>query len=153
MSTALAGLGNQSSGFRWATSITQPNEGAFPHQGELFEIKKAQVLAQGVDIIEEVLRHYLATDSTVVSFLRMHRPIAYVLLDAVPSLLQCFGTRPLLKLKAPFDESGTQMLYAVVAWPGDIREVRDALTRFDDEWWLSRVQSAAGQLTYTYELM
>ena len=83
----------------------------------------------------------------------MHRPIAYVLLDAVPSLLQCFGTRPLLKLKAPFDESGTQMLYAVVAWPGDIREVRDALIRFDDEWWLSRVQSAAGQLTYTYELM
>ena len=153
MSTALAGLTIQSSGFRWSTSITHSGEGAFPHQGELFEIKKVQVAPQGVDVIEEVLRHYLATDSAVISFLWMHRPIAYVLLDAVPSLLQCFGTRALLKLKAPFDESGTQMLYAVVAWPGDIREVRDALTRFDDEWWLSRVQSAAGQLTYTYELV
>ena len=63
------------------------------------------------------------------------------------------GGNAVFNLRAPIDEAGSQTLYAVAMWPGKLQDVRDALAKFDDEWWMARARQAAGYLTFTYELV
>jgi hypothetical protein len=56
-------------------------------------------------------------------------------------------------LRAPIDESGSQTLYVVAMWPGNVRDVRQALARFDDAWWIAHSRQASGHLAFTYELV
>lgn len=105
-------------------------------------------------LLNQVSKDYvLPSDSSVLDFLMDHRPITQLLLEAAPILKQHFGDTTIFRLKAPLDESGTPTLYAVVMWPGEILTVRDALARFDDEWWMAQLPLASGDLTITYELV
>ena len=104
--------------------------------------------------IDEVRRHYvLPVDSSVLSFLTDHPAIVQILLAATPRLKQYFGTSTIFSLRTPVDESGVRTLYAVVIWAGEIRDVRNALARFDDEWWLAHSRQAPEYLVFTYELV
>jgi len=76
-----------------------------------------------------------------------------LLLEAVPHLKTCFGTNVVVSLRVPIDEGGSRCLYAVAMWPARLRDVKNALGRFDHEWWLGRANQAAGDLTFTYELI
>jgi hypothetical protein len=104
--------------------------------------------------VDEVRKYYLfPSDSSVQSFLIEHSSATQQLLDAIPHLARCFGPSTIVRLRAPIDEGGIQMLYASVVWPGPARDVRDALARFDDDWWMAQVPLTSGDLTFTYELV
>jgi hypothetical protein len=118
------------------------------------ERQMAELFAEHAALRSEVRRHYvLPADSSVITFLTGHRTLPPILLEAVPQLKACFGAQAVFALRAPIDDSGTQTLYAVVMWPGKMRDVRDALEKFDNRWWIQHSRKASGHLTFTYELV
>ena len=105
-------------------------------------------------VLVELRKHYvLPSDSSVSTFLSQHRGLSAILLDAIPQLKKYFGSSAIFRLSAPVDEAGMRSLYAVVIWPGKVREVRNALDRFDEDWWLTHSHLASGYLVFTYELV
>jgi hypothetical protein len=103
--------------------------------------------------IDEVAKLYRTPDdASVAMFLHEHRTIPQLLIQAAPKLKKYFGDAA-LTLRAPVDEDGSQTLYAVVLWPGDVAEVRRAVDKFDDGWWLAKSGDAANSLSFTYELV
>jgi hypothetical protein len=105
-------------------------------------------------LLNEVRRYFvLPADSSVSTFLSGHRTIPQLLLEAAPRLRACFGAEAVFNLRAPVDELGSQSLYAVAMWPGNVRDVRLALAQFDDTWWIAHSRQAFGYLAFTYELV
>lgn len=118
------------------------------------EEQMAEHAAQHEDLLKEVRKHFvLPADSSVIDFLTEHRAIPQILLEAVPWLKRGFGPNAVFHLRAPVDDSGSRTLYAVTMWPGTVRDVRDALEKFDDTWWIACSRRASGYLTFTYELV
>ena len=118
------------------------------------EEQMAEHAAQHEDLLKEVRKHFvLPADSSVIDFLTEHRAIPQILLEAVPWLKRGFGPNAVFHLRAPVDDSGSRTLYAVTMWPGTVRDVRDALEKFDDTWWIAWSRRASGYLTFTYELV
>jgi hypothetical protein len=104
--------------------------------------------------LEEVRRHFvLPSDASVVTFLNEHRTIAQMLVESAPHLRDAFGAETTFTLRAPIDEAGSRTLYAVAMWPGEVRDVRSALARFDETWWIAHSRQAEGFLAFTYELV
>jgi len=125
-----------------------------PAAFEDLERQMEEFAVEHAAMLDDLRRHYiLPADSSVTDFLTEHRSIPQILLGAVPHLLACFGTETIFNLRAPIDDSGSQTLYATAVWPGKSQDVRHALDRFDQEWWMERAGQAAGYLTFTYELV
>lgn len=104
--------------------------------------------------LNEVRKYFvLPRDSSVSNFLSGHRIVPQILLEAVPQLRACFGAETIFNLRAPIDESGSQSLYAVAMWPGNVQDARRALTKFDDAWWIVHSRQASGYIVFTYELV
>jgi hypothetical protein len=156
----------QSSGIEWPERapalLYQPHQAAtrWPETDqrasivEGLERQMAGFSAEHDALLAEVRRHYvLPADSSVTRFLSGHRTLAPILLEAVPELQARFGAQAVFALRAPVDDSGSQTLYAVVIWPGKLRDVREALEEFDATWWIPRSRKASGYLTFTYELV
>jgi hypothetical protein len=102
---------------------------------------------------DEVVKLYRTpTDTSVATFLQEHPNLPQLLVQAAPKLKRCCGNAA-LTLRAPVDEDGSQTLYAVVLWPGDAAEVRRALDKFDDSWWIANSGDLATSLSFTYELI
>ena len=119
-----------------------------------FEQQMAQFEVDHQAILAEVQKSYvLPEDSPVRGFFKSHRTIPQLLTQAAPRLKEYFGVGTVFTLRATVDEYGSQTLYAVVKWPGDVRAVRAALENFDEHWWIANSRQAAGDLTFTYELV
>lgn len=104
--------------------------------------------------LDEVRSHFgMVDESTINSFLMEHPALASILLDALVPLRNCFGAECVFNLRAPFDELGSQTLYAVAMWPGSTESVSKAIAAFDDCWWIAHSQPASGHLVFTYELV
>jgi hypothetical protein len=135
-------------------SAPQP---ALATQGSIlqdFEQQMVQFETDHREIVGEVRRSYvLPNDTSVTEFFRSHRTIPQLLVLAASHLQEYFGAGIVLTLRATIDEYGSQTLYAVVMWPGAVRDVRDALANFDDYWWIANSRQAGGDLTFTYELV
>lgn len=156
----------QSAGIDWPAQpcawLNQPSQAA-PRRPEFrshaavvdeLDKQKGQPAAQHEAALSHVCKSYvLPADESVQEFLTEHRAISQVLLAAVPQLKACFGDSAVFNLRAPIDEAGSRTLYAIAMWPGKLRDVREALARFDNEWWIGRAGQAAGYLTFTYELV
>jgi len=154
----------QSSGIHWPdrslAEAYQPVQPA-PRQPEprcgpaIVEPRQmVEFAAQNEGFLDELRKHYVfPADSSVRDFLTVHRTVPQILLEAAPQLIRCFGATAVFTLRAPIDEGGSRTLYAVAMWPGALRDVRDALERFDREWWIARAGRAAGYLEFTYELV
>ena len=154
----------QSSGIHWPdrspAAVYQPFQPA-PRQPEprcgpaIFELRQiVELAAQNEGVLDELRKHYVfPADSSVRDFLAVHRTVPQILLEAAPQLMRCFGGNAIFNLRAPIDEGGSRTLYAVAMWPGALRDVRDALARFDRDWWIARAGRTAGYLEFTYELV
>ena len=156
----------QSSGIDWPSRppvwLYQPLQAAprrpAPRQPaaifEDLEKQMAEFAAQHEAVLNDLRKYYVfPADASVRDFLTEHRAIPQILLEAAPQLKACLGGNAVLTLCAPIDEAGSQTLYAIVIWPGELRDVADALARFDNGWWMARAGQAAGYLTFTYELV
>jgi phage-related protein len=117
------------------------------------EQQMAQFEADHEAAVAELRRSYIFLDDRGIrSFFRSHRTTPQLLIEAVPYLRLSFGVSTLFNLRATADEYGAQELYAVVVWPGDVRDVRLALRQFDEQWWIANSRQAP-DLTFTYELV
>ena len=100
--------------------------------------------AQKGALLQELGKRFsMPPDSSVTTYLADHQMLSQMLLDAMPPLKECFGTDAVFALRAPLDESGSRTLYAVAMWPGSLQEVRAALSRFEDSWWLTHSEQAS----------
>jgi len=114
----------------------------------------AHFSAQQESVLNDIRKHYIFTaDASVTGFLAEHRAIPQILLEAVPHLKMYFGGQAVFSLRAPIDEAGSRTLYATAIWPGELRSAREALAKFDSNWWMARARQAAGYLTFKYELV
>jgi hypothetical protein len=103
--------------------------------------------------ITDVQRHYvMPADSSVIDFLRSHRRIPQLLIEALKPLRQFFDDS-ILALRATSDENGWEMLYVNILWPGEPHCALEALDKFDDSWWLANSYPAGLNLTFTYKLL
>lgn len=157
----------QSSGIQWGErtfeSLYQPFQAApqwpEPQQrASIFEDLERQMAAefsaQHEVLLSEIRRQYvLPADYSVAKFLAEHRTLPSILVEAVPELRARFGAQTVFALRAPIDDAGSQTLYAVAIWPGNARDVREALEKFDETWWIQHSRRASGYLTFTYELV
>ena len=98
-------------------------------------------------------QYVMPEDSSVQRFLRSHRTLPQLLIEAIPHLKRCFGELAVFSLRAPVDESGGQMLYGLVVWPGDVNQVRRSLAQFDEDWWIKHSRQASGRLSFSFELV
>ncbi len=119
------------------------------------EKQMAECGTEHEDALDRIRKFYIISDdpSLVWQFLYDHRAVAQILLDAASYLREFFSGRVIFNLRVLIDESGSQALYAVVMWPGSVRDVREAFRKFDETWWLSRSRQASGYLAFTYELV
>lgn len=157
---------HQTSGNHWELDLQllrgahpQVQESAIPEPGrglailENLEKQMASFAKQQAELAE-VRKHFvLLSDSSVEKFLTGHRTIPQILLEAVQHLRAFFGSDAVLNLRAPIDESGSQILYAIVMWPGSLQDVRQHMARFDEVWWLAHSRQTSGYLNFTYELV
>lgn len=106
---------------------------------------------------DAILRHirelFVISPDLPTELLFAHRAIPRLLLEGATHLRACFGSGTVFTLRAPIDDSGSRTLYVVVMWPGSVREVRMALDRFDETWWIANSDQSSGYLTFTYELV
>ena len=158
---------NQTSGNEWlsplqANTFSQNSQGLNtfldPRQSQSFladlEKQMADFALQYEAAVVEVRRNFVVpAEASVTTFLTEHRTIVQILLEAATELRKYFGAETIFNLRAPIDESGSRTLYAVAMWPGEVRDVREALANFDNTWWLAHARNASGHLTFTYELV
>jgi hypothetical protein len=104
-------------------------------------------------LLEDIRKNFvMPSDFSVETFLTEHRSLPQTLIEGATHLKECFGPDTIFRLLVTADEAGSRTLYAVVIWPGDVRDARAALAKFDD-WWLAGSQPGMGYLTFTYELV
>lgn len=117
-------------------------------------IKPAHASDHRDAVLEDVGKYYtVPADASVRDFLSEHQTIAPLLIEAAPRLKSRFGDNAVFELRVPIDEAGSRTLYAVAMWPGKVQDARDALSGFDDDWWMARAGQAAGYIAFTYELV
>jgi hypothetical protein len=104
-------------------------------------------------LIAEIRREYvIPSDASVLDFLRRHRQIAQVLVEALPHLRRFFANT-VFSLRTKADESGWQMLYVSAIWPEEPGAALAALDRFDDAWWIANSYPSGNSITFTYKLV
>ena len=132
-----------------------PRWPAAQHQAEAIGLEKqmADFCTQNEAVLREVKKFYAPMDSSVQAFLAGHRTLPGILLEAMPAMRCCFGSSAVVNLRVPIDDAGARTMYAVVMWPGKLKEAREALAKFDDEWWMARARQTGGLLVFTYELV
>ena len=88
----------------------------------------------------------------VENFLRSHRSLVPILLDAAPHFRQSFAQAP-LALDIMNDEGAPRTIYALALWRGNRADAKAALNTFDDQFWLDNLRKAAGRIVFDYELL
>lgn len=139
---------------RTSTKVLRFDEQYAQQVEEQIERQMAQFEAEHDAAIANLRREYIfVDDQSIRTFLRSHRTAPQLLFQALPYLRRNFGVETLLRLYSTADEYGAQTLYASVVWPGNIQDVRAALDRFDEQWWIANSHQASGDVTFTYELV
>jgi hypothetical protein len=75
-----------------------------------------------------------------------------VLNESLGPLRRAFGQR-LLQLEVLEDDEGDSALNCLVPWAGNMQEARDALRRFDEQWWFARARATNARLNFDFELV
>jgi hypothetical protein len=123
----------------------------------LGETLSGQQIQQSVGQQEEDLKllqkEYVFTEpKSVESFLKSHRYLMPILMEALPQLKRSFGSDVTFQLSVSPDENPPKTIYGVVAWKGSLGDARSALKSFDESWWLESIKKASGRVVFDYEL-
>ena len=129
--------------------------GRFQHHSPFEELEKSfsEVTEKQQSALSEIRKSFVFRDEeAVTSFLRDHRTISQLLLEALSVLKTFFGVETVFELKVLTEEDGSREMYAMAEWPGPAREAMRALDNFIGNWWIERSGTAGGRLNFTYEL-
>lgn len=98
-------------------------------------------------------RAYIVYDrEKTLEFIEANRLLT-ILLEANDPLKTSFGKSAIKALSLLHDEEGAVTLFCMILVPGNAETARQALDRFDEEWWLERCQRVAGQLNFDIEFI
>jgi hypothetical protein len=98
-------------------------------------------------------RYVFSEPAEVELFLKDHRTIPGLLLEAAAYLRNCFGPIVPLRLTVSLEEDGSRTLQALAVWNGPLNEAKNALARFDMDWWLDNCRRSSGRTIFDYELI
>jgi len=118
------------------------------------ELQMTQYSAEFERDMERLRRDFvLLNQPQVEHFLRDHRSLIEVLLDAVAALRRCFGQDAVLQIRMGGTEDEAPItLCCVVQWKGSADLAKTALDAFDEIWWMTNVKRASGRIVIDYEL-
>jgi hypothetical protein len=118
------------------------------------ERQMAQFSAEEEEDFKRLRREYvLVNGPSVESFLRRHRSLLEVLLDAVAQIKACFGAESVLQLRlGSEDGDAPNVVCGFVQWTKSLEAARAALDEFDESWWMNNVRRASGRVVFDYEL-
>lgn len=136
-----------------ASSISNPLGSGYSVLTDL-ERQMAQFSAEEEEDFKRLRKEYVLVDGSVVeAFLRAHRSLLEVLLDAVTQLRACFGADCVLQLRLGNEEGdASTVVCGFVQWTKSAEIARAALDAFDESWWIKNVGRAAGRVVFDYEL-
>ena len=87
----------------------------------------------------------------VESFLRLHRNIAPILLEAYDPFRNAFDNAP-IALDIMNEEGAPRAIYALAIASEGREKARASLNAFDENWLLTNVRKTAGKVVFDYEL-
>jgi hypothetical protein len=88
----------------------------------------------------------------VISFIEKNRLRGLLLLAREP-LNAAFGDKTVKNLSMARDDEGVETLFCLVMTAGAMQDARQALRRFDQQWWLALYRHVSGKLNFDFELI
>jgi hypothetical protein len=76
-----------------------------------------------------------------------------LLLLAREPLNTAFGDKTVKNLSMVRDDEGFETLFCLVMTAGTMQDARQALRRFDQQWWLAHSRQVSGKLNFDFELI
>jgi hypothetical protein len=98
-------------------------------------------------------RFIFSNAEAVKDFLKTHRGLAAVLLEAAPYMAKAFGEKTPLALEIMPEDGLPHTIYALAMWRGECARSRNALNNFDESWLMRNLKKAAGRIVFDYELI
>jgi hypothetical protein len=128
-----------------------PSEVVLASRKMLHEYRQAE--EAGEQDRKTLWENYVFEDRIQVeSFLRDHRAIVGLLIEAAPQVKRYFGADIPVRLGVSFEEDGSRTLQALAVWKGAIKDAKAALEAFDMAWWLQNSRRGSGDIVLDYEL-
>lgn len=97
---------------------------------------------------------YVFKDPAAIEFfIRNHRMVVPLLIEASSHLAVAFHNRAPLALEIMPDEETPHSIYVLAVWNFDADDARAALRTFDESWLLGNLQFINGRIVFDYELV
>jgi hypothetical protein len=106
----------------------------------------ADRVTNGLDAV-----YVIADRDAVARFIEENR-LRGLLMQARDPLNAAFGENAVKTLSLERDDEGFETLFCLVMTEGAMQGAKQALRRFDQQWWLSRAGQVAGRLNFDFEL-
>jgi hypothetical protein len=159
-------LDQQRSGNIWEPQVAQRAYRAFqqtatvhqhPEQHNILADLEWQMIAHEAefsDTLDSLKKRFIFVNSTAVQeFLRKNRSLAPLLMDALPHLVNSFGSQTPLALDLLSEETDARIIYAIALCQASAANSRAALGRFDDLWLIPNLSKINGRIVFTYEFV
>lgn len=119
-----------------------------------YEIQMTRFAVEQEEDFKKLRKEYVLVEGpSVEAFLRGHRSLIEVLLDAAAQIKACFGVDNVLQLRLGGEEGDApNLVYGVIQWSGSLDAARAALDAFDESWWVANVRKASGRVVFDFEL-
>jgi hypothetical protein len=96
-------------------------------------------------------RYVFNNPEAVEYFLRTHRTVAPLLIEAAPQLARAFDNRALLALEVMAEDETPHSICALALWTHDVGAARAALRNFDKTWLADNLQAVNVGIIFDYE--
>lgn len=126
-------------------------------QKSIFDDLEHQMAAQEEEFAASITmlrkRFIFKSGETVGAFLRTHRTLIPILLEATLHLAYFFGADVPLALEVMSDDGPPNSINALALFNGDSTNARVALDSFDEAWWIANMRKASGRIVFDYDLV
>ena len=92
-------------------------------------------------------------EEAIGTFLRTHRTLIPILLEATIHMAHFFGADAPLALEIVSDDGPPTSINALALFHGDSADARAALNLFDGVWWMANMRKANGRIVFDYDLV
>jgi hypothetical protein len=129
----------------------------FSYANSMFEDVERQMRASEAEFCNsiKVLREkYVFNNPEAVDcFIRSHRVVAPLLIEAAPQFAAAFDNNALLALEIMPDDETPHSIYVLALWNRESAKARTALHSFDEGWLSRNFQATNGRIVFDYELI
>jgi hypothetical protein len=121
---------------------------------EGLETQMAEHEAAFSENIKALKNSFIFSDpSEVEAFIRNHRAVVSILLEAAPVMKESFGANVPLALDVTSEDGPPRFVYALGMWEGESDQARTALEAFEEKWGVANSRKAGGRIVFDYQLV